>query len=748
MVENSERRDASVVYRTVGALLSASCLALAAGARAQDGVDRVLSVADVVESEQCAVLRVGFNLPVNMVSSFPQETGSDLRIRVKAAGGGLDAGALKQRESLRPPASILASITNITFDGDNAEGPSLNISFRHPVYFHVAQGSDFRSLVVAISNHPDTACTPNFKPIAAAEGGDTPPPATAPQPRRPAGDLPLPAPTSDANANAVAITRLQDARTALTAKDYPRAIQLLTAVVEAPESGLTPEAIELLGLARERNGQLAHAKAEYEEFLRRYPTGDASDRVRQRLAGVLAVGSAPKAALRPSGLRGPQQPDLAWEVGGSVSAYYLYDDGFHKSDDTASGSVTKDEILNQNQFLGTLDGIATVRSRRVIARARVSATFTEDMLPGSRNQGTLSALYVEAMDTKQILFGRVGRQTRSTGGVLGRFDGGLFTYRILPTVKLEVAAGHPVDSSKILYMDTGRTFVATSLALGRFNKAWDGDVYFVRQNNHGLIDREAVGGELRYLDMTRSLFASLDYDVHFKRVNFALLNANLTLKDKTTISLALDYRASPLLTTGNALIGQTVTNVQDLVPTYGVDGVYQLALDRTADSKSATLSVAHPLNEKFSINADATVSQIGATPASGGAPAGPSTGTEEYLSAQVIGSGLLKEGDLGILGVRFANTQASQRYVLDINTRYPISRALRVNPRLILSYRDNKLTPGSELSTKPSVRINYYFRKHYQFELESGGEWTVNRTDVSNDRTLGYYLNVGFRADF
>lgn len=30
----------------------------------------------------------------------------------------------------------------------------------------------------------------------------------------------------------------------------------------------------MLGLARERNGQLAHAKAEYEEYLREYPNGE------------------------------------------------------------------------------------------------------------------------------------------------------------------------------------------------------------------------------------------------------------------------------------------------------------------------------------------------------------------------------------------------------------------------------------------------------------------------------------------
>jgi len=46
---------------------------------------------------------------------------------------------------------------------------------------------------------------------------------------------------------------------------------------------------ELLGLARERSGQLAHAKAEYEEYLRRYPSGEAAERITRRLATLRAA---------------------------------------------------------------------------------------------------------------------------------------------------------------------------------------------------------------------------------------------------------------------------------------------------------------------------------------------------------------------------------------------------------------------------------------------------------------------------
>ena len=57
---------------------------------------------------------------------------------------------------------------------------------------------------------------------------------------------------------------LADARTAMSAHNYPEAIALLTKLQRQPEFPDRARAQELLGLARERSGQLAHAKAEYE----------------------------------------------------------------------------------------------------------------------------------------------------------------------------------------------------------------------------------------------------------------------------------------------------------------------------------------------------------------------------------------------------------------------------------------------------------------------------------------------------
>ncbi len=83
---------------------------------------------------------------------------------------------------------------------------------------------------------------------------------------------------------------LTELKAHLAAGENADAVRVAEAILGLPDSPATPEAQELLGLARERAGQLAHAKAEYETFLKRFPDNEAAPRVRQRLAALLSGG--------------------------------------------------------------------------------------------------------------------------------------------------------------------------------------------------------------------------------------------------------------------------------------------------------------------------------------------------------------------------------------------------------------------------------------------------------------------------
>src|SRR6266702_5064019 len=113
---------------------------------------------------------------------------------------------------------------------------------------------------------------------------------------------------------AVIKSMLAEVRVAMGSRDYPKAISLLTKLQRQPEFPERARAQELLGLARERAGQLAHAKAEYEEYLRRYPHGEAAERVATRLRLLRAA----SAKFQGAGGLGAGSHS-AWQINGGIA---------------------------------------------------------------------------------------------------------------------------------------------------------------------------------------------------------------------------------------------------------------------------------------------------------------------------------------------------------------------------------------------------------------------------------------------
>lgn len=109
---------------------------------------------------------------------------------------------------------------------------------------------------------------------------------------------------------------------------------------------------------------------------------------------------------------------------------------------------------------------------------------------------------------------------------------------------------------------------------------------------------------------------------------------------------------------------------------------------------------------------------------------------------------MFKDGDVTILGLRYADATTHNRYTAQLNTRYPIGKSVRVGPRLRLDYRKNKENDGETIAAIPTLRLNYLWSRDVQFELEFGGEWSRTVTNGIADTTLGYLVFVGHRIDF
>jgi tetratricopeptide (TPR) repeat protein len=727
-------------------------------ALAQPVLDLALSDAQLFTKNGCAVLKVNFNFRIRYASHFPLDRGEELRISINPIDRDQAiALQLLKREAVRPPDSKLVGIKAIDFETRQASGSVLRIQFDRPVAYQVAQSSDVQSIVVAIAGaNPSPACKPEYPGTPSPGGFAAPLPGTAGHP----GDN-TPGKLSETDLRSAAAA-MDEARAALKTGNFNGAIQLLTKVIKLPENEYSAEAHELLGLARQRSGQLAAARAEYESYLSRYPNREGSERVRQRLDAIITAGGEPSEKLRaaPSQLGFKrangfgQSGQTTWTFSGSASEFYIRDDSFRTAVDPSVAPDPNADAdahqVHQNEALSSLDAIAAWANDQARGKLRFSGT-EEHHFDGSEDRLGIAALFSEVELRDWDVLGRVGRQTRNTGGVLGRFDGALLSWQALAYAKLNLVAGSPVLSRFDLPFRDQKYFYGASVDLGPFFGGFETTLFAIEQRDRWLVDRQAVGAEFRYFDQTKSAFSTVDYDVHFQELNAAIFSGSWTLPDRSTIYGGADYRKTPYLSSWNALLNQPFATLYDMLRLQSSEQVRELAIDQTPTYKSAMIGYSRPLTDHFQVSADATVVNLtqqvvlpGVDPALGTLPAG----NEYYYSAQLMGSNLIKDGDMYIAALRYSQLLNSNMYVLDFNTRYPLWNELSISPRLRFGYRAGRGIDLSEYTLLPSVLVDYYWTKQLSSELEIGAQQTWSRQEGVRDANAELFLTVGVRYDF
>lgn len=569
-----------------------------------------------------------------------------------------------------------------------------------------------------------------------------------------------------------------DGEQAIRENNNDRAIQLLTNAASLPDNVNTPRARELLGLTRERKGQMAQARAEYEEYLRRYPNDEGAERVRQRLAALSGgTAASPSPELRAASGNSSSASAWAWGARGSFSQFYFRDQGTTKFVEAVNnGANTEiDNSVNLNQLLTAADVTISGGNDRRQIQLRAAGSYNKNFgtstttitqgntvfrsRPGAGVKA-LTALYLDYSDSDLHTSVRLGRQTRNSAGVLGRFDGLLVGYQAKPKLRINLAGGFPVLTSRQTYVLKDRYFYGASLDFGNRQSALQTTVYWFDQHARGgFIDRRSVGLEARFLRPRFNAYSIVDYDVKYGRLNLGLMTLNYNFPDNSNISLTADYRHSPLLTTSNALIGQAnpltltpITELRGLKPFFTDAQIYGLAKDRTLVAKSFTASYSRPITRKLQTNLDVTVTDTGGTPESGGVPAMLPTGKEYYYGAQIVGSGMLWRDDIYIMSARYSNSQRTRTYTGDFNARIPVSSRFRLSPRVRYGYRTDKFIDSTYKQLQPTLRINYFPMLHSEIELEFGGNFTKQITTIagspSRTNESGYVLSAGYRVDF
>jgi tetratricopeptide (TPR) repeat protein len=540
-------------------------------------------------------------------------------------------------------------------------------------------------------------------------------------------------------------------RRTITAGEYAKAVRLLEALLEEPENIYSKEALELLGLSRERNNQIAHAKGEYRRYLEKYPQGEDAERVWQRLLGLETAPMRPKPPLREKaqGEEGEDGPKAVWDVYGSLSQNY-------RRDSIDSPFVEDEDSVTRSEIETFIDFNARRKSEAVDMRFKITGSYILDLLDdGDGNDTTLSDAYIDVEHLDSLTSARFGRQRLRSSGILNRFDGLVLGYQLTPDITLRATAGLPVERSRDTFLNERKEFVGLSTDIASLYENWDLSLFLVEQHVDGLVDRRSIGGEVRYFDPIKSLFSLLDYDIFHEEVSIFMLQGNWRFEDETRIYMNLDYRNTPILSTSNALSGQldpdtslAIESIEELQRLFSDDEIYDLARDRSAETTAFSFGINHPLSKTLQLSGDFTVSKTGETPASGGVEATEETDNEFFYTFQVIKNDLLKQGDIGILSLRYSDANTSDTFRMGISSRFPITNSWRVNPRLDLSYRTNDDNEGSRKTISPFLRMDYRYRKNMTFELEGGLNWFEEDDGTEVTNFTDYFIYGGYRWDF
>ncbi|MGH8138755.1 MAG: SPOR domain-containing protein [Steroidobacteraceae bacterium] len=530
------------------------------------------------------------------------------------------------------------------------------------------------------------------------------------------------------------------ARKAMRGRDYAQAVQILTKLQRQPEFAERAQAQEMLGLARERAGEVAQAKAEYEEYLRRYPNGPAAERIRSRLRILRAAAS----AARAGGLDGSDNADHGWKASGGVSQLFRRDSFGTDVNGPIFSTIVQDAIFTDADLFVHKDG------ERFATSLRTNFGYAKNFLPadirGADDRVRITTAFFDLDDRLLGLRGRLGRQTATTDGTFGTFDGGALAYQFAPSWSLRGTVGMPVDDAGDGVRTEGR-FETVAVDYAPALSHWDTSIYVTQQQLDGIRNRQAAGAQVQYAVLRASLVGYVDYDTAFQSLNALVLLGNWQLPARWQITLDLEHRNAPILTARNALIGQQGATLTQLEQVYSEQQIVQLARDRTPVLSSYIASAMKQLGERFQVILDVFYTQLSSTPASGGVEVFTGTaGNDLSYQAQLLGSSLLRAGDFNQLIVRYDETPAYNTLGWQFISRYPLFGAWRAGPRILVQ-RTVTDTGFTQISYAPYGHVDYQ-RNGRLLEFEAGAELGRNPPALQIGNSTRLFVSVGYRINF
>lgn len=521
------------------------------------------------------------------------------------------------------------------------------------------------------------------------------------------------------------LSLLEQAKQAFLSGDYPKVLTIIDKVMDQGDNEKIERAMELSGIVRERQGNFEAAIEIYASFLELYPDSKLSLRVNDRLIGLRTMTQNPKNQITTDNQRSPTGD---WQIGGAISQFYW--------NETIETENIDKNIVNSS-WITDINLFAHHKTDTSALLIQFDGGFSKDV-EADKNRSRISRARVNYINniSKYEVIG--GRQAYTAKGVFGKFDGLVFNTTAKSNYNYGISIGSPVQSSADS-IDSDRQFVGTSLNIKLFKKTIL-DIYLLQQKVSGLVDREAIGTEIQFRSSSSAFYGVVDYDMHFNDLNNVTAIGNLRYNDRLSLNMSYDFRNSPLLSTSNALQGQTVRTISELENLFSATEIYQLAQDRTSKNQNLFLGSSYQIDNLHQLHLNMFLSSTKATVESGGVAAIPASDDVHFSLEYTIQDFFLK-GDYSSLGGHLSSTTSADVFSIRTRTRLPGTGNMYYDPRLRLDYRISNTSDIEQWIINPSIKLSYKPDRNLSIEAKIGVEYSdYNLPELSDQKAYSFYL--------
>ena len=521
---------------------------------------------------------------------------------------------------------------------------------------------------------------------------------------------------------------------ALHRRQYADAIKLYSSLLSTSNVSLKKQATEMLGLAREKNGQLAHAKLVYQQFLKDYPEDAAASRVRQRLADLLSGQFNPVAVRQTTKQtqRVKRKDPIFNSAFNQIVAVSGNDHPF------------QERPIEQALVISSIDMTARFKKGGSVSRLIFYSDHVYDLAENINDGFDIQSLYYEFRLPKDESYLSLGRQNSHQGGIIGRFDGVAAAHKLARKWQLELLSGFPVDYGLEDEVQKRKRFVSANISYKK--ESYTFRPYSIVQRLDGITDRLAIGEEFDLFNESGFVRQSFDYDVHFKQWNLFSLQGNYRFKNRLSSYFIVDWRRSPLLESSNALINEfRVDTILELQEILSEELILEQAKQRTGKSFFITAGGNIDFTKDAFVRFDLSYSQQEY-----------SLFFDEFAESEKdaqyessMQAGLLNiwkpADDMLVWGLRLGKTARYSNYESSLRYRFKPTHRFSVDQQWKVNLRQSD--PQQVITLRPSFKLSYQWEKTVWNQVEFGYEFWKYRHSVLSDYQRAF-VNVVYRYIF